>query len=45
MTITELKGSGNGGGGGGGVMVANSDLRKVVNDELDKKGSGGAWLW
>lgn len=44
MTITDIKSSMNGGGGGG-AGNENPDLRKVVNDELDKKGSGGPWLW
>lgn len=38
MTITEVKTN-------GGAGVENAELRRVVTDKLDKKGSGGPWLW
>lgn len=42
MTITDVKSTVNGGGIRG---PENSDLRRVVSDKLDKKGSSGPWLW
>lgn len=42
MTITEVKTSALVGGSG---TEDNPDLRRVVTEKLEEKGSSGPWLW